>query len=458
MEKNYDVAIISGLMVAYGLLQKNKDLKILICEKGKDIGRRFCPILNNPDEKCKKCKQCSIMSGLAGAGAFSDGKFIISKEYGGHLQDYIGVDKALMYMKDLDEILMKFGATSEIYKPNDKLCELCKKNKLQIKEGIIKHLGTENNIIIMGKLIQYLKKYCTIKENCEVTDVNPHEYKVHFKNLSEYITSKYIVFAIGRSGTTFFTNWCKKYGISRYNNYVDIGVRVELKAEIWNDISTITYDPKISYTNELYNDVTRMFCFNKNGHVVVENTFGARTVNGHAYKNKERFSENSNFALLTSIKFDNQFNSSTEYVNLIAKTVNCIAGDNVIVQRFGDLRKGRRTTEDRLMKSSIQPTLKSAYPGDLSLCIPKRQLDNIIDMILRLDTIAPGTAADDTLLYGVEGKYYSEIAKMNNFKIGEFERVYGCGDGCGITRSLAQAGANGLYIADLIYKCTQSEI
>lgn len=456
MDKDYDVVIIgggvSGLMVAYGLLEKNKELNILICEKGHDIDSRSCPILNNPEKKCAQCKPCSVMSGIAGAGAFSDGKFIISKEYGGHLQDYIGGEKAIEYMNDLDKILIKFGATSEIYKPNTKLIELCKKNRLFIREGIIKHLGTENNLKIMKNLLQYLKKYCIIKTNCEVIDVNPYENRIHLKNSSEYISSKHIVFAIGRSGTTFLKNWCKKYNIPQYNKYVDIGVRVELKAETWNDISSITYDPKISHVSELYNDETRMFCFNRNGYVVVENTFGARTVNGHAFKDKDRISDNSNFALLTSIEFSDLVSTPHEYVNLIAKTVNCIAGDNVIVQRFGDLQRGRRTTEDRLAKSSIQPTLKSAYPGDLGLCMPKRQLDNIIEMILSLDAIAPGTAHGDTLLYGVEGKYYSETVEMNNFQIGDFNGIYGCGDGCGITRSLAQAGANGLYIADLIYE------
>ena len=461
MNKTYDVVIIgagiSGLMVAYGLLQKNKELNILICEKGKHITSRSCPILNNKEKECGQCKPCSIMSGLAGAGAFSDGKFIISNEYGGDLQDYIGKEDAIRYMNEVDEILMKFGATNKIYKPNAKLIELCKKNDLHIKEGIIKHFGTENNLIIMKKLLEYLTKYCTIKVNYEVSDVDPNNYKIYLKNTTEYISSKYIVFAIGRSGSTFFRDWCKKYKIPTHNKHVDIGVRVELKSEIWSHISSITYDPKISYVSKLYNDVIRMFCFNDGGHVVVENTFGARTVNGHAYGNKESRSDNSNFALLTSIKFSNPFDNSNEYINLIAKAVNCISGGKVIVQRFGDLKQGKRTTDKSLKKSTIEPTLKSAYPGDLSLCMPKRQLDSIMEMILKLDTIAPGTAHDDTLLYGIEGKYYSEIAEMNNFEIGEFERVYGCGDGCGITRSLAQAGANGLYISNLIYQRIENE-
>lgn len=455
MSEKIDVAIIgggiSGLMVAYGLLKKTKKLKILIYDKGHRIEKRYCPLLNSQDKKCKECNPCSIMNGLAGAGAFSDGKFIISTEYGGNLQDYIGNKKAIEYMKELDEILKEFGAPDMIYEPNHALIDLCKENDLHIKKGIIKHFGTENNLMIMGKLIEYLSKYCTIINDCEVTDVNPIYHKIYLKE-KKTIHANHIVFATGRSGSVFFSNWCKKYHVKTYSRYVDIGVRIELRSETWQHISSISYDPKISYISKLYNDETRMFCFNYGGQVVIENTFEAKTVNGHAYKDVKKHSPNSNFALLTRIEFSKPFNNPNEYINLIAKSANYISGGTVIVQRFGDLKNGRRTTEDKLKNSTIQPTLKSAYAGDLSLCIPKRQLDSIIETINKLDLIAPGTAHDDTLVYGVEGKYYSSIAEMNNFEIGAFEKIYGCGDGCGITRSLAQAGANGLYISDLIYQ------
>ncbi|HBI94451.1 MAG TPA: FAD-dependent oxidoreductase, partial [Terrisporobacter glycolicus] len=261
--------------------------------------------------------------------------------------------------------------------------------------------------------------------------------------------AEYIVFAAGRSGGDFFAQWCRNHGVRMYNHNVDIGVRVELKSEIWKKISSIAYDPKICFKSEKYKDETRMFCFNDGGHVVIENTLGTKTVNGHAYADPELKSENSNFALLTSIKFSDPFNNPVEYVHMLANCANYISGGTVVVQRFGDLIKCCRTTPDKMEHSSVKPTLK-AYPGDLSLCLPKRQLDSIIETIKKLDAIAPGTAEEDTLLYGIEGKYYSAMPSMTDFNINGYSNIFCCGDGSGITRSLAQAGASGLYVADKI--------
>ncbi len=452
MEK-YDVAIIGGgiggLMTAYGLLQK-KDLKIVILEKGDHLLERKCPIVEKSVERCANCKTCSIMNGLAGAGAFSDGKFIISTEYGGRLHEFIGEEHAQNYMQEVDSILMKFGAPSETFTPNDFLVELCQKNGLLIKKGTVKHFGTENNLRIMNALITWIEQHCTILTHCTVTEVDPDSHLVYTEPSSELIFAEHIVFAVGRSGVKFFSAWCDRHSVQTFNHNVDLGVRVELKSEIWSNISAIAYDPKISYVSEFYKDETRVFCFNDGGHVVVENTFGSKTVNGHAYQDPNKKSENSNFALLTSIKLTEPFNNPIEYINLIADSVNYVSGGTVIVQRFGDLTAGCRTTKEKLSQSSVKPTLAVAYPGDLSLCMPKRQLDSIIETIYKLDKIAPGTANNDTLLYGVEGKYYSSIPLINDFEIGGCLKIYACGDGSGITRSLAQAGANGLYISDKI--------
>lgn len=446
----YDIAIIgggiSGLMAAYKLLEK-KNLKIIIIEKGKKLKERECPVEKKKNQ-CINCKECSIMNGVAGAGAFSDGKFIISTEYGGKLQEFIGESKAEYYMNMANEILEKCGATKEIFEVNDELINLCNKNGLGIRKGKVKHFGTENNLKIMNNLITELElKKCEILTNSKVTDVNSVTNEITINEDKKIYASK-IIFAIGRSGSEFLFNWCKENKIETYNNSVDLGVRVELKSTTWNKISSIAYDPKIYYRSEIYNDETRMFCFNDGGKVVLENTFEIKTVNGHAYKNEK--TENSNFALLSSIKFGEPFNDPLGYVKLFAKCANKISNNMVIIQRYGDLKKGRRTTQERLDKSSIIPTLKIAYPGDLSLCLPKRQLDNIIETIERLDKIAPGTAADDTLLYGIEGKYYSFIPKMRDFLIDGCKNIYACGDGVGVTRSLAQAAANGLYLAEII--------
>lgn len=448
----YDVAIIGGgicgLMTAYGLLEKDKNLKIIIFDKGHALSERKCPMIENKINRCIECQPCSIMNGFAGAGAFSDGKFIVSTEYGGHLQEVLGEKLATIYMNRADDILVSFGAPTETFIPSSTLIDVCKSNGLGIKKGLVKHFGTEKNITIMGEMIRYLEKHCVLVPNCTVENINPNNHLI-FTDKSDEIFAEYIVFATGRSGGKFFGKWCKDQEVRMYNNKVDIGVRIELKSEVWEKISSITYDPKIYYISEIYKDETRMFCFNERGQVVIENTFDSKTVNGHAYSSPRLKSENSNFALLTSIKLSEPFNNPIEYVHLLAKCANYISGGTVVVQRFGDLIRGSRTTQDKIELSSIKPTLKG-YPGDLSLCLPKRQLDSIIETIKKLDLIAPGTANDDTLLYGIEGKYYSSIPSMNNFKINGYSKIFAGGDGSGITRSLAQAAANGLYIADSI--------
>lgn len=339
--KKYDVAIIGGgmggLMTAYGLLQKKNDIKIVILEKGHRLLDRQCPVVEKAVERCADCKTCSIMNGLAGAGAFSDGKFIISTEYGGHLQEFIGEELALQYMQKLDSILMEFGAPSETFVPDDSLVNLCERNGMFIKKGIVKHFGTENNLHIMNALINWIEHQCTIHTQCTVTEVNPDTHLIYAEPSSEPIFAQHIVFAVGRSGSKFFADWCNRHAVDTLNRNIDLGVRVELKSEIWKTIAAIAYDPKISYVSEFYKDETRVFCFNDGGHVVMENTFGSKTVNGHAYEDPKLKSENSNFALLTSIKLTEPFNNPIEYVNLIANSVNYISGGTVIVQRFGDL-------------------------------------------------------------------------------------------------------------------------
>lgn len=450
--KKYDVAIIgggmSGLMLAYKLLEKTSNINIVILEEGKDIGSRKCPILEKKSSKCIGCDSCSIMNGVAGAGAFSDGKFIITSEYGGWLSDFIGTDQALKYMEMADDIIVSLGATEERYKVNNKLKRECLENELHIKEGEVKHLGTEKTYEIMKKLVDIIKQKCIIMTNSKVIDLNKEEKIIKIIDGNE-IKADNIIFSVGRSGNGFLSNWCIKNNISLKFNPVDIGVRVELPSILWKDISNIVYDPKISYKSKIYGDYTRMFCFNDGGNVVIENTDKVCTVNGHAYSEQNFKTDNSNFALLSSIHFSDEFIDPIEYMRNIARSVNLISGGNVIVQRFGDLINGKRTTDNRLLESTVKPTL-DATPGDLSLCIPKRQLDNIIETIHQLNKIAPGTSNYDTLLYGLECKYYSSRPKMNNFELENCNKVFACGDGAGITRSLAQAAANGLYLGELI--------
>ena len=454
--KKYDVIIIgggiSGLMMAYKLVKNDNNISVCLIEKGKKLSERKCPIVQGEVKSCVKCKSCAIMEGMAGAGAFSDGKYVISTEYGGWLPEILLEEVIIKYIEEADKILVSCGATQERYYPDDELKKICIKHDLHMQQGQVKHLGTDSNYATMKKLIMEISTRCEILEETLVTNVDKDtkEIKVNKKDGTEEIMkSDKIVFAVGRSGSRYFSRWCERNGIQLMNNQVDIGVRVELPSIIWEDFSKKIYEPKIWYRSKKYNDVTRMFCFNERGSVVTENTDGILTVNGHSYRNEEKKTKNSNFALLSTIRFTQPFNHPIDYARHIAQLGNLISGGSILVQRLGDLINGRRTDEKRLKQSTTKPTL-NAVPGDLSLCLPKRQLDNIVETLYALDEIAPGTSNYNTLLYGIECKYYSARPKCEDFEIDGCKGIYAIGDGAGFTRSLSQAAANGLYVADKI--------
>lgn len=451
---------ISGLMAAYELVTKSNDINVVILEKGNAIRNRNCPILNKKVTKCIKCKHCAIMEGMAGAGAFSDGKYNITTEFGGWLQDIRDRDEVIEYIERADSILVKFGATTDRFMPSNELKKLCVQHDLHMLQSQCKHLGTDANFETMANMINFLENHPNIEilTNCEVVSVDDSDMVKNKKvvaykyndNIDSIPVDK-VIFAVGRVGSGFFTEWCKANGVKMTNNQVDIGVRVELPSVVWEDFEKKIYEPKILYTTKKYGDVTRMFCFNGRGEVVTENTNGVLTVNGHAYKSEDKKTENTNFALLSTTNFTQPFNQPIDYARHVASLANMISGGGVLVQRLGDLEAGRRTDESRLRKSRVRPTLKGAVPGDLSLCIPKRQLDNIVEILHALDKIAPGTANYDTLLYGIECKYYSARPETSDdFEIINKPGYFAVGDGAGFTRSLAQAAAQGLMVADTI--------
>ena len=448
----YDVVIagggIGGLMAAYKIVTKKPALKVLVIDKGKALDKRKCPISNHLVNECIKCKQCAIMEGIGGAGAFSDGKFNITTEYGGWLQDYLGNEVTMRYINEVADILDEFGATKKQYTPSDEIKLRCLQHDLYLLQATVKHLGTDGNLKVMSNLMEFLSTKADFVTENAVTDIDLVSRTVHTENGDEF-TYDDLVLAIGRSGSEWFENWCRRNNLKVTNNQVDIGVRVELPRIIWEDISSKIYEPKILYRTRDHGDCTRTFCFNSGGEVVIENNDGMLTVNGHANSDPALKTENSNFAILSTTRFTQPFNEPIAYAKHICKLANMIAGGGVIVQRFGDLVNGRRSNQHRLLQSRVHPTL-NAVAGDLGLCIPKRQLDNIIDTVYALDKIAPGTANYDTLLYGVEAKFYSIKPDFidNDFRI--TENVYAIGDGAGITRGLAQAGANGLYVAEKI--------
>ncbi len=455
LKSHYDVAIIGGgiggIMTAYRLTEKHPEWKIGIIEKGHAIEGRVCPIVAKKTDKCIKCQSCAIMEGMAGAGAFSDGKYVISTEYGGWLTEFLEPSVVIRYIEQADSILVKFGATTERFMPNNDLKRLCLQYDLHMSQAQLKHLGTDSNFETMRKLIVSLVDKCDIATDTTALkiDKDTREITTLHKGQEQTITADKIVFAVGRAGSRFFSKWCEENKIPLKNNQVDIGVRVELPAIVWDHFSKKIYEPKIWYRSKGYGDTTRMFCFNERGNVVTENTDGVLTVNGHSYRDSSRKTENSNFALLSTIKFTEPFKNPIEYARYVASLANLISGGSVMVQRLGDLEMGRRSDASRILKSTTRPTM-NAVAGDLSLCIPKRQLDNILETLHALDKIAPGTANFDTLLYGIECKYYSARPNCNDFELEGCPNIYAIGDGAGFTRSLSQAAANGLYVADKI--------
>ncbi len=456
--KNYDIIIIGGgiggLMCAYRLLESKPGVRIAVIEKGHPLEKRVCPVVSHKTKSCIKCEKCAIMEGMAGAGAFSDGKYVISTQYGGWLTDFIPDKTVIDYIEQADRILVSFGAVTERYQPNNDLKKLCLRYDLHMLQAQLKHLGTDKNFDTMKKLIEYIAERCDVMADTEVTDIDREKKTVYCSSArgEEVFSADRIVIAVGRAGSKFFSGWCRKNGIPLENNQVDVGVRVELPSLVWEDFSKKIYEPKIYYRSKAYGDKTRMFCFNERGHVVTENTDGILTVNGHSYRDEDKKTQNSNFALLTTMKFTKPFNDPIDYARHVARLSNLISGGGVLVQRLGDLKLGRRTDERRLAASTTRPTLEGAVPGDLSLCMPKRQLDNIIETLDALDNVAPGTANYDTLLYGIECKYYSARPECEDFELKGCDGIYAVGDGAGFTRSLSQAAANGLYVADKLVK------
>lgn len=452
---NYDVIIIGagpgGIYSAYELLKLNKNARIAIFETGKSLEKRKCPIDGTKVKSCIRCKTCAIMNGFGGAGAFSDGKYNITNMFGGTLCDYIGKNEAISLMKYVDDINMENGgAGTKLYSTaNTRIKTLCLEHDLHLLDASVRHLGTDINYVVLENLYNTLKKSVDIFFESPVLKVEKtenEEYRVITKK-GEY-SGKNLVVSVGRSGSKWMEEVCRDLDIPTKSNRVDIGVRVELPAETFAHLTDELYESKIMYRTQKFQDMVRTFCMNPNGVVVNENTNGIVTVNGHSYEDKSKHTANTNFALLVSKHFSEPFKDSNGYGESIARLSNMLGG-GVIVQRFGDLVRGRRSTPSRINESFVTPTL-SATPGDLSLVIPKRILDGIIEMIYALDKIAPGTANDDTLLYGVEVKFYNMQVEIDENLMTKHKGLFVIGDCSGVTHSLSHASASGVYVARYI--------
>lgn len=449
--KDYDVIIVgagaSGVFASYEFKKMNSDLRVLVIDKGNSIYRRQCPIKTGKVETCISCEPCNIMNGYGGAGTLSDGKYNITTNFGGQMHEFLGKEDSIELMEYVDKVLCEFdGGESKLYETkSSNLKTLALKHDLHLLDAKVRHFGTDRNLKILEKIYEWTMDKVEMIFNTTIVDVEKKDKFILTSNKGESYSCDKLVLASGRSGSKWISEICKKFNIKLFSNQVDIGVRVELPAEVFKHITDAVYESKIVYQTKMYNDLVRTFCMNPYGQVVAENTNGIITVNGHSYADPKLQSENTNFALLVSNKFTEPFKDSNEYGESIAKLSNMLGG-GVLLQRFGDLVKGRRSDERRMQKCFTEPTLK-ATPGDLSLVIPKRQLDSIIEMIYALDKIAPGTANDDTLLYGVEVKFYnSRVETDNNFET-SVDGLFVVGDGGGSTHSLSQASACGVYVA-----------
>ncbi|MBM6619365.1 NAD(P)/FAD-dependent oxidoreductase [Bacillus suaedaesalsae] len=470
MNNTYDVIVVgagpAGIFTCYELSLKMPNAKIVLVDKGHDIYRRNCPILEKKIEKCPPAAgrkefagclpACSITNGFGGAGAYSDGKFNITSEFGGWMTDYLSPSQVVELIQYVDQINLSHGATESITDPlTDEVRNIEKRGYavgLKLLRAQVRHLGTEQNLEILKSIFEYLKNKVEMVFKAEVEDVlsekieGTHKVKGIKLKSGEEIHAEKVVIVPGRDGSVWLTNILKKRRLKMTNNQVDIGVRVETSDIVMEEINKNLYEGKFIFNTSVGTQV-RTFCSNPSGHVVVENHSGIMLANGHAYKDPKLGSKNTNFALLVSHKFSDPFDKPNEYAHEVSKLANSLSNGGLIVQKYGDILKGRRSTENRIREGFIEPTLKEAVPGDLGLALPYNTMKSLIEMTEALNHVTPGLASEHTLFYGVEAKFYSARPKLNDKFETEMSGLYVGGDGAGVTRGLAQASACGVWIA-----------
>jgi len=451
--RHYDVIIVgagpAGIFTALEL-SKHGGLSILMLEKGPDIERRHCPA-RELGKGCAQCNPCRLLCGWGGAGAFSDGKLTLSPAVGGHLAELLGEEEANSLIQEVDQTYVKFGATGPVYGANNDEIERLEKRAalagLRLISDPIRHLGTERSgEILTAMRDELLSRGVQIRTRTQVERILTDNSRAVGVETSggELIKGKYVVVAPGREGAPWLREVAEQLNLSLSRNPVDVGVRVELPAEVLAPLTDLVYEPKLHYYSRAFDDKVRTFCVCPYGEVVAEWAGDVMTVNGHSYANRR--TENTNFAILVSKTFTEPFKEPIAYGKYIASLANLLSG-GIIVQRLGDMQQGRRSTPERLARSLVTPTLKDATPGDLNLVLPYRYVVNILEMLEALDKLAPGVNSRHTLLYGVEVKFYSSRLQLSKSLETEVENLFAAGDGAGVTRGLVQASASGLVVA-----------
>lgn len=459
MINKYDVIIVgggpAGIFTALEITQAS-NLKLLLVEKGKDLGERICPS-RDTGKPCASCTPCNLVCGLGGAGAFSDGKLTLTPEVGGWLRDYVGDERTRDLLKYIDQIYIRFGAPDQLFGIGDELEKIRDKailSDLKLVTVPLRHMGTENCFSILKAMREHLNSHLDVKMETVVSQVIEEQGEVRGieTDNGERYYCDYLVLAPGREGADWLSREAARLNLTISNNPVDVGVRVEVPRAVMDSVTNVLYEAKLEYFSRSFDDRIRTFCMCPGGEVTVENTGGADpviSVNGHSYA--DRGSQNTNFALLVSTDFTKPFHEPIAYGKYIARLANILSG-GVLVQRLGDLMSGHRSTSLRIENGLVKPTLKSAVPGDLSFVMPYRHLKGIIEMLQAMDRLAPGVASRHTLLYGVEVKFYSLRPYLSSVLEAEIKNMFGVGDGAGVSRGLSLASASGVVAAREILK------